>query len=124
MRAVGRVVPNGAGFAPRVSFEEGIMAADVSEILAKLSTLEERMAGLIARIDVVTASAVTRHEMNDIERRVSSLEAASSRFVWIVLVAVLTALLSTVVKTSVMGGAMVMALLRLVIGAGVMGGAP
>ncbi len=100
------------------------MAADVSEILAKLSTLEERMAGLIARIDVVTASAVTRHEMNDIERRVSSLESASSRFVWIVLVAVLTALLSTVVKTSVMGGATVMALLRLVIGAGVMGGAP
>lgn len=97
------VVPNGAGFAPRLANVEVLMAADVSEILAGLSRLEERVSGLTARIDVITASAVTRDHLADLTRRVEALEAGASRVVWMVLTAVMTALLGLVISASILG---------------------
>ncbi len=99
------IVPNGAGFAPHVQHGGGIVAQDVSEILAGLARLEERVGGLSARIDIVTSSAVTRHELADVERRLASMEASASRLVWMVLTAVVTALLGLVVGAGMIGGA-------------------
>lgn len=80
------------------------MAADVSEILAALARVEERVAGLVARIDVLATTAVMRHEVTDLERRVAAIEASASRLVWMVLTAVVTALLGLVVGAGLIGG--------------------
>lgn len=98
------VVPNGAGFAPRSTNGEVLMATDVAAILAGLARLEERVVALDARLAAVTTSSVTRHELLDVERRVGVLEAGASRLVWMVLTSVVTALLGLVVGAGVMGG--------------------
>lgn len=73
------------------------MATDIQTIIEKLARVEERVSSVLQRIDHLTASTAGRETIGDLERRITSLEGDRAKIGWIVMAAVLAALLALVV---------------------------
>lgn len=82
---------------PQHSQEATLMATDIQDIVEKLARLEERSNSILQRIDHLATATVSRESLVDIERRMLSLETDRAKIGWIVMAAVLAALLALVV---------------------------
>lgn len=90
--------PNGAAPDWILSLEEMTLATGtedrVDRILETLARLEER----VAHIALIADRVPSRDEVGELRRRLESLEGDRAKLVWLVLAAVLTAVLSIVVQ--------------------------
>lgn len=90
--------PNGAALDRICDIEETTLATGtedrVDRILETLTRLDERVRHITAVVDRVPS----RDEVAELRRRLESLESDRAKLVWLVLAAVLTAVLSIVVQ--------------------------
>ena len=90
--------PNGVASDRICDIEETTLATGtedrVDRILETLARLEERVVHITAAVDRMPS----REEVAEMRRRLDSLEGDRAKLVWLVLAAVLTALLSLVVQ--------------------------
>lgn len=90
-------LPNGSGATPFCREEVTLATGTedrVDRILESLARLDERVQHITTAIDRVPS----KHETDDLRRRLESLENDRAKLVWLVLAAVLTAVLSIVVQ--------------------------